>query len=346
MPSVCLAVIALNEESNIGDCLESAMESGIAHAVVLDTGSTDDTVWTAYRAIRRLGMDGRVPVIDFQRQPLDFSMMRNECLKLARGFGTDYLFWIDADDRVHGRVPDQLVASAYAIPVAMGWTKFRRPHLVATSTKCEFAMPRHEALVLPDPPVPIDDLVVMVGEMRRTERRSYEEDAQVLINYLRIHPNHPRATFYIAQSYRDAGNVELAELWYGRRLNLLGWDEERYYSRLMLAGLNPDTYGKELHLRMAKELNPHRLEAYRWLAQVYLDREDLGRHIMEVRAGLVAARDSRSERGLFVDTGARAILEQFERNLHAQTDSDHSAGDALDSRNVQLSSTGLSTATH
>lgn len=323
MTSVCLAVIARNEESNIAECLESAHQCGITHAVVVDTGSTDGTMNAAWYAINRLGMDGHVVIHDCSESKLDFSRMRNLSLSAAHLLMPDYIFWLDADDRVHGRVPENLTEEAYNIPVAMGWTKWVRPHLISAKSNFRFEMPIHEYLNC-SPEKTLTDLVVMVGEDRRQRGRSFEKDAALLREYIDQHPNHARATFYLAQSYRDAGRQELAREWYRRRVQMRGgYRDEVFYSHLMLAGLETELRWKQAELIAAKIINPWRLEPYRWLAQQYLDAGYLLRHREEVRMGLLMARqeNSLSEQGLFVDSSCRGILEEFERNLHAQIDS-------------------------
>jgi tetratricopeptide (TPR) repeat protein len=86
-PTVSLCVIVRNEEANLPSCLESAA-SLVTETVVVDTGSTDATREVG----RRLG--ARVhefPWCD------DFAAARNECLRHAGG---DWIFWLDADDRL------------------------------------------------------------------------------------------------------------------------------------------------------------------------------------------------------------------------------------------------------
>jgi glycosyltransferase involved in cell wall biosynthesis/tetratricopeptide (TPR) repeat protein len=93
--SLCL--IVKNEEANLPDCLASA--AGLFdETVVVDTGSTDRTKDIA-RAHGARVFD--FPWID------SFAAARNECLRQASG---EWIFWLDADDRLDAPDRDKLRA--------------------------------------------------------------------------------------------------------------------------------------------------------------------------------------------------------------------------------------------
>jgi tetratricopeptide (TPR) repeat protein len=88
-PRRSLCMIVRNEEENLGACLESVADL-MDEIVVVDTGSTDRT-----RAVaRRFG----ARVFDFPWVD-SFAAARNESLRHATG---DWIFWLDADERVIG----------------------------------------------------------------------------------------------------------------------------------------------------------------------------------------------------------------------------------------------------
>jgi GT2 family glycosyltransferase/tetratricopeptide (TPR) repeat protein len=86
---VSLCMIVKDEEHNLPDCLRSVLDL-VDEAIVVDTGSTDRTRDMA----RSLGP--QVKVFDFPWCD-DFAAARNFSLDLATG---DWVFWLDADDRV------------------------------------------------------------------------------------------------------------------------------------------------------------------------------------------------------------------------------------------------------
>jgi glycosyltransferase involved in cell wall biosynthesis len=99
--SLSVTVIALNQEANIGPCLESAAFAD--ELVVVDTGSTDGTVETARRYTDR--------VVHAPWQ--GFARTKNFALDQARG---DWVFSLDTDERV----PPALGAEIMAVVAADG----------------------------------------------------------------------------------------------------------------------------------------------------------------------------------------------------------------------------------
>lgn len=83
--SVC--IIARDNARTIGACLESIRDLA-DEIIVVDTGSTDDTIEIAERLGARVI---RFPWVD------DFSAARNESLRHARGA---WIFWMDTDDTI------------------------------------------------------------------------------------------------------------------------------------------------------------------------------------------------------------------------------------------------------
>jgi tetratricopeptide (TPR) repeat protein len=116
---VSLCIIAKNEEANIAGCLDSAL--GLCdEVIVLDTGSTDRT--------REIARDKGAKVFDFPW--IDhFAAARNACLERATG---DWIFWLDADDRLDEDNRDRLRRLFASLPAGN----------VAFSMKCR---------CLPDP---------------------------------------------------------------------------------------------------------------------------------------------------------------------------------------------------
>jgi tetratricopeptide (TPR) repeat protein len=73
---------------------------------------------------------------------------------------------------------------------------------------------------------------------RSRDPDTYLKDAALLEEALRTNPNNPRDTFYLAQSYRDAGRLEKSREIYLRRANMKGWEEEGWYALYQVATLD------------------------------------------------------------------------------------------------------------
>jgi len=85
--SVSLCMIVRNEAQQLGECL-TPIAALFDEVVIVDTGSRDETKRVAAQFTDR--------VFDFAWCD-DFSAARNESLRLTRG---DWIFWLDADDRI------------------------------------------------------------------------------------------------------------------------------------------------------------------------------------------------------------------------------------------------------
>ena len=79
-------MIVRNEEKNLSSCLES-VEDIVDEMIILDTGSTDNTIQIA----KRFGAD----IYHFKWCD-DFSAARNESIKFAKG---KWILWMDADEQ-------------------------------------------------------------------------------------------------------------------------------------------------------------------------------------------------------------------------------------------------------
>jgi len=98
-PSISACLIVKNEAENLRPCLES-LEDLASEVVVVDTGSTDDTVAVAE------GLGAKVRHYAWTN---DFAAARNESLRQATG---EWVFWLDADDRLSPRAVAQLKRAA------------------------------------------------------------------------------------------------------------------------------------------------------------------------------------------------------------------------------------------
>ena len=88
--TVSLCLIVRNEEKNLRDCL-TPVSSLFDEIIIVDTGSTDRT--------RDIAREFTGKVHEF-RWADDFAAARNESLRHAQG---DWIFWLDADDRLPPR---------------------------------------------------------------------------------------------------------------------------------------------------------------------------------------------------------------------------------------------------
>jgi len=279
-PTVCLNMIVKDENHVICRCLES-VKPLIDYWVIVDTGSTDGTQDTikAYMA--------DIPGELHERPWKNFEHNRNEALTLAKG-KADYVLIIDADDSLiidaDFRKP-VWVYDAYRLNIQHGGTGYLRLHIIRSRLPWRWKGVLHEALVCDAPYTStiLEGVTYHFGGdgARSHDPEKYLKDARVLEEALREEPDNTRYTFYLAQSYRDAGRLEDALKWYAKREAMGGWPEEVFFSMFQQAQLKqaleyPIDDVIAAYYR-AHCFRPHRTEPVYFLSEIFSQQ---GKHPM------------------------------------------------------------------
>ena len=235
--TICLNMIVRDEAPVIRRCLTSVLPL-IDHWVIVDTGSTDGTQDIIRDCLRDL------PGELHERPWKNFAHNRSEALALGRGHG-DYVFVIDADEVLE--LPRDfalpaLTADSYDMRIAYDGRSYTRKQLVRNALPWRYEGVVHEYITceaarteefLPGPQsVPHRD------GARARQPGTYLRDAQLLEDALREDPENPRSVFYLAQCYRDGGDLELAIRNYQRRAQMrTGWADEAWFALYQVAQL-------------------------------------------------------------------------------------------------------------
>jgi len=232
--TICLNMIVKNEAEVIRRCLDSV--SGIIdYWVIVDTGSTDNTQQIIREHLKN------IPGELHERPWQDFAHNRSEALVLARGHG-DYVLVIDADEilvREPGFELPRLTSDSYNIQVRYGGCTYQRRQMVSNALPWRYEGVLHEYMTCEAAcseqmltglyTVPFHD------GARARSANTYRHDALVLEKALLDDPQNTRYVFYLAQSYRDSGDNELALRHYKRRSEMGGWRDEVWYSLYQVA---------------------------------------------------------------------------------------------------------------
>lgn len=233
MPGVGLHMIVKDEAPVIERCLRS-VRPYVDWWVVSDTGSTDGTQELVRRAL------AGTPGLLIERPWVSFGHNRQEALAAARTLEHarpgDYTLWIDADDELVDapeRWPD-LTADGYQLTVDYAGSQFGRVHLVRLDRPWRWSGVVHEHLDLPEASIGAlasPRILQHHDGARSRDPQTYRRDAELLAAELRARPDDPRTQFYLAQSWRDAGDYERALAAYRKRAaNPSGWDQEQWYA--------------------------------------------------------------------------------------------------------------------
>lgn len=308
-PRICLNMIVKNEAPVIGRCLD-AVRPFVDHWLIVDTGSTDGTQHLVRRHLA--GLPGEL----HERPWRHFAHNRNEALALARAAlgpgGHDYLFFIDADETLTlppGFARPALDADAYDLSCDYDGTSYRRCALVAARLPWRWEGVVHEVIVCEPPArrVTLDGPRIVVARegTRSRDPDTFHKDAALLEEALRAEPDNARNVFYLAQSWRDADELQRAQQAYLRRATMGGWDEEVWYALYQVAVLAerleaPPAEVSFAYLR-AYAARPSRAEPLVQLARWHRLR---GEHALALLYARQAAATPRPDDLLFVDEAA------------------------------------------
>jgi glycosyltransferase involved in cell wall biosynthesis len=269
---ICLNMIVKDEKSVITRCLAS-VKPIIDYWVIVDTGSTDGT----QEVIKEFMKD--IPGELHERPWKNFEHNRNEAMALAKD-KADYLLIMDADDRLEYEPSfalPALTSGGYRLWIKFGGTSYQRDQIIQANLPWKWVGVLHEVLVC-DAPHSTQTMegvkyVVSTDGARSKDSKKFQKDAETLEKALNEDPNNTRYMFYLAQSYRDAGQYDKALEWYRKRIEKGGWREEVFFSMLQVAFLE-QTLGRTEEtvidsLLRAHRYRPHRAEPVFFLAEIY-----------------------------------------------------------------------------
>jgi glycosyltransferase involved in cell wall biosynthesis len=269
----------------LGLCMIVKDESHIIHEVlgcmkdlidtwcIVDTGSTDNTM----NIIRNFFDIHDIPGILHQRQWKGFGPARTEALKLCDG-QMDYIIMIDADDLIVyptgfkellKKILEEKEPNALNINIKRGNIDYQRTQLFKANDDWRYVGVLHEYPTNDKPnnkfgvlPPEIYMIGRTLGSRSMQEGNKYLKDAETLLAEVEKDPNNDRNVFYLAQSYRDGGNIPESIKWYKRRYEMGNWKEEQCISAMNLSRLLlPDIKEAKEWAWKAHECNSGRNEA-------------------------------------------------------------------------------------
>jgi glycosyltransferase involved in cell wall biosynthesis len=249
--AIGLCMIVKNEAHVIMRCLKS-VKPLIDYVLIEDTGSTDGTQQLIREWLESENIPGEVIEEPWQ----NFAYNRSHVMeKLREVEGVDYSLIIDADDKLVLDDGFDLAAykatlgdDLYDIEIRHGSSRFYRPQICSNLLPFCFKAVLHEYLEAP-PAMRTrrnaEGFHIQTGRggARNKNPRKYQDDAAALEKALATEADPflvSRYTFYLAQSYRDCGEKELALTNYLKRAELGYWIEEVFESLYCAAKLKED----------------------------------------------------------------------------------------------------------
>ena len=234
-PRICLNMIVRNEAAIIERALKSVLPV-VSSYVILDTGSSDNTVRLIKGYFDAAGISGEIHHGTFK----NFGQARNDALALCRDskLAYDYILLSDADMQLSVVDVDalaSLTAAAYLVRQRNAISYFN-VRLLRRDVEARYVGVTHEYVDLVGhsaEPLTAIEFCDFADGANRPQKAA--RDVALLSAYLEDHPQDARSLFYLAQSYRDAGQLADAIAAYGKRLAIDGWEEEAWYAQYQLA---------------------------------------------------------------------------------------------------------------
>jgi tetratricopeptide (TPR) repeat protein len=297
MKRLCLNMIVKNEAARIERALASALPYISCYAIV-DTGSTDDTIKLIHEFFALNGVPGEIINAPFE----NFSQARNAALIAGRSLlidpitpFADYFLLMDADMELVVDDPhafDNLVGPAYTMIQTAGAISYHNARLLHAKIPAEYIGVTHEYLGAPcGAHITGAHFVDHADGSNRVDK--FKRDIKLLLDALEDEPDNGRYWFYLAQSYRDAGQHADAVRAYQRRVNMGGWEEETWNAQVNLAHSLKDqgvADGFILNLLGAYNLRPRRAEALYDLAKYFREKGDNETALLFIDKGLKVPR--------------------------------------------------------
>lgn len=233
MSKICLNMIVKNESKIIHRLLQSVLPI-IDSFCICDTGSTDDTIQIIEKFFQENKVVGKVVKEPFQ----DFGHNRTVALKACLGMvNADYILLMDADMILVidpsidvQKLKKNLTSDIYYLYQGSNSFFYKNVRIVKNKPDQSYWGVTHEYFKSATGSVysEIDKSVIFINDIGDggSKTGKYERDVRLLKKGLEEIPDNDRYTFYLANTYRDMEDYDNAIMYYKKRIEIGGWEQE------------------------------------------------------------------------------------------------------------------------
>jgi len=238
MPKICLNMIVKNESKIITRLLKSVLPL-IDSYCICDTGSTDNTIQVIQDFFREKNIhSGKIIVEPFQDFGYNRTFALKQCLNMDNA---DYILLLDADMILEmdsmlsiDDFKNNLTHDVYNVFQGSPSFIYKNTRLIKNKIGMSYWGVTHEYLNAPNGSttftIPKNQLFINDVGDGGSKQDKFLRDIRLLEKGLEENPDNDRYTFYLANSYKNSGQMENAIKTYKKRINLGGWHDEVWYS--------------------------------------------------------------------------------------------------------------------
>lgn len=234
MSTLSLCVICKNEEKTLGRLLKSVKGPLFDEIIIVDTGSTDNTIKIAREYTDQ---------VHFFKWINDFSAARNYSFSKAT---KEYIFWLDADDEIKPLDYQKLLdLKPKLIEADIHLLKYEYAHDEFDKSICSFfrerIVKRSLNLQWQDP---IHEYLPLTGILKKhdievhhyKQSSSIDRNIPMLEKLVLKQPDNARNMYYLGKEYFDSGQEEKGVMFLKKFVQMNGaWDENLYQAYLKIA---------------------------------------------------------------------------------------------------------------
>jgi tetratricopeptide (TPR) repeat protein len=205
---------------------------------ICDTCSTDNTVELIEAFFEKNNIPGRVVKEPFQDFGYNRTFALNACIGLPNA---DYLLLMDADMKLRinpqlsiEKFKEFLTKDAYYLFQGSDTFFYKNVRILRNNPEYSYWGVTHEFVKTTEGSVygDVERSLIFIDDIGDGGAKAdkFERDVRLLLKGLEDNPGNDRYTFYLANSYRDAGQYDNAIERYRERIKLGGWYQEIWHS--------------------------------------------------------------------------------------------------------------------
>jgi len=294
--TLSLCVICKNEEENIGNLLESVKGNLFDEIIIVDTGSSDNTL--------NICKEYTDTVFSF-KWINDFSAARNYSFSKAK---SSFIMWLDSDDVILSKDYQKLLELKKNLRNSPIWLmkyeyahdefgksicSFYRERIIKRSLNLKWQEPIHEYLPLDAPYQKVD-----IEIHHRKKHSTSNRNIFLLEKLVEKNPLVARNVFYLGKEYYDNGQVKKGIQKLEQFIKMKdAWNENKYNAFLRIA-----SYYKELkqyslateYCWKALKVNELKADAYCTMGDIAMDTESWhnGIHWFKIATNMIRPHDA------------------------------------------------------